>query len=618
MGRIPDALVREILDKTDIVAVIGERVRLMRRGGRWLGLCPFHAEKSPSFNVDADKGLFYCFGCQKGGSVVQFLMELDKLSFPEAMEELAKRANIALEVEEAPSEEEKDRRALLELYERLAGTFHWLLCDHPSGKKAQERIRERGLKDEIIEEFRLGYVPSDRRWMNKFLRGKGYSEIFLARSGLFAASSPGYPIFAHRIMFPISDQRGRVIAFGGRLLEGDGPKYINSPDTLLFRKQDNLFALDKALPHIKKAGEALICEGYMDALSFHAAGIKTATAPLGTAFTASQARSLKRWADRILLCFDADDAGRRATERACAIAAQAGLVPRVVALPGGKDASEILEKEGEGTLQRTGNFTINGEDFLVRQARELFDLGTVEGKAKAAAYLYPYADALDSDLKRNAFLEFASRELGANPRSILEDYEAAKRAGSGREGARGQRGRPERFDREGLAGAGSVAKPVSAAARTTDLVFMATVVLNAECFAQIRSELASEDLDDFRARDLYIALEEGFRADDLGADTILGRIEDEAARRFVMEGAATGEFSINSDRLIADGIQALKRRSLERKRERILARMARNADPRSGDGEDPRDEASLNELLYEKMHLDAELESMKGERDERS
>lgn len=603
MARIPEALVRDILDKTDIVAVVGERVRLTKKGGRWVGLCPFHNEKTPSFHVDPDKGLFYCFGCHKGGSVVQFLMDLEKFTFPEAMEELAKRAGVKLEVEEAPSEEEKERHALLELYERLAGTFHWLLCDHPCGKKARDRLRERALPDELIEEFRLGYIPANRRWLFKFLRSKGYSESFLGRSGFFAASSPGYPIFAHRIMFPIADQRGRVIAFGGRLLEGEGPKYINSPDTPLFRKQDNLFALDKALPNIRKSSEVLICEGYMDALSFHAAGVRTAVAPLGTAFTASQARLLKRWADKVFLCFDSDDAGRKASERACSVAAQAGLAPLVVLLPGGKDASEILEKEGMGTLQKTGDFTINGEDFLVRRARELFDIGTVDGKAKAAAFLYPYADALDSELKRSAFLEFASRDFGANPLSIRTDYDAAKRVGGARDGGRGPAARGVALP-EGLA-------PL--VARTPDLVFMTTVVLNADRYADIRSKVSSEDLDDFRARDLYIALEEGFRADELGVDSILGRVEDEATRRFVMEGVATGEFSVNSERFIADGVQAVLRRSLERKRERVLARMASNG-PK---GDRARGEVPLNDLLCEKMHLDAELESMKGERDER-
>lgn len=598
MGRIPDRLVQDVLDKTDIVSVVGDHVRLTKKGGRWVGLCPFHAEKSPSFNVDPDKGLYYCFGCQKGGSAVQFLMELEKLSFPEAMEELAKKAGIALELEEAPSEEEKDKRALFELYERLRGTFHWLLTENAMGSAARERLRVRGITDAIIKEFALGYAPSDRRWLFHFLTGKGYSVSFLARSGLFASSSHDYPIFADRLMFPISDTKGRVIAFGGRLLQGEGPKYINSPDTQLFRKQDNLFAVDKALPTIKKQGEALICEGYMDALSFHAAGVTMAVAPLGTAFTASQARLLKRWSDKVLLCFDSDEAGKKAAERGCAIAAAAGLDPLVVSLPGGKDASEILEKEGFGTLQKTRDFTINGSDFLVRRAKELFDVGTVDGKAKASAFLYPYADALNSEVRRGAFLDLAARELGANPISIRADYESAKR------------GAQTRAPKEGT-GSPIVRKKPSGSARTDDLVFMAAAALNAERFGDVRSAIKPEDLDDFRARDIFIALEEGFRADETGVESILARVEDESVRLFVREVSARGEFAENADRFLSDGMAMVRRRSLERKRERLLSRIAELG----AFGGQAASAEALTGLLYEKQRLDSEWEAMKGERD---
>jgi DNA primase, catalytic core len=601
MARIPDRLVQEILDKTDIVSVVSDHVRLTKKGSRWTGLCPFHNEKSPSFSVDQDKGLFYCFGCQKGGSAVQFLMELDKLSFPEAIEELAKRAGVRLEVEEAPSEEEKDKKALYELYERLRGTFHWFLNDHPSGQAARERLRQRGLPDAIVEEFALGYAPLDRRWLFQFLLGKGYTAPFLHRSGLFVGQSKDYPIFSDRLMFPISDSKGRVIAFGGRLLQGEGPKYINSPDTPLFRKHDNLFALDKALPTIKQEGTAIICEGYMDALSFHAAGVTNAVAPLGTAFTPNQARLLKRWSDKVLLCFDSDEAGRKAAERGCAIAAAAGLDPLVISLPGGKDASEILEKEGTERLQKAKDLAINGGDFLVRRAKELFDIGAVEGKARATAYLYPYADALSSEVKRYAFLDFASREFGANPISVRTDYEAAKR------------GAQPRFQREPSGPANAEkAQRSAASARTDDLVFMAALVLNADRFGQVRSLVKPEDLDDFRSRDVFIALEESFRADNLGVESVLERVEDESVRRFIREASAAGAFAVGADKLIADGARKVRLRSLERKRQRLVVKIAE-----IGSASSPTEIEALNALLYERKRLDSEWEAMKGERDER-
>ena len=417
-----------------------------------------------------------------------------------------------------------------------------------------DRLRSRAIGERIIRDFRLGFSPADRRWLYGFLLSKGYSEAFLSRSGLFSSNTPGYPVFAGRLMFPISDAKGRVLAFGGRLLEGEGPKYLNSPDTSLFHKQDSLFALDKALPGMRKEGVAIVCEGYMDALSFHTADVTWAVAPLGTAFTAAQARILKRWVDRVALCFDSDEAGQKAAERACSIAAAAGLEPEVVNLPGGKDASEILEKQGPGTLQKTQDFTIKGSEFLIRRARELFDIGTIEGKARAAAFLYPYADALDLETKRHAFLEIAAREFGANPISIRSDYETAKRGGS------------KRFE--------GIKSQAATAARTPDLLFLAAIVLDSGRFAELRSSFAQEDIDDTRARDLLIALEESFRADDLSVESILARVEDEAARRFVRECAATGELSVNSEQLIADGVENVRRRSLERRRERLLAKMA--------------------------------------------
>jgi DNA primase len=608
MGLIPDSQIREILDRTDILAVVGEHVRLTKRGNRWVGLCPFHGEKTPSFHVDPGKGLFYCFGCQKGGSVVQFLMELEKSTFREVMENLASRVGITIarEASESGQESDKERRALEELNEKLANTFHWLLLNHPSANLALERLRSRGLPEEIIQGFRLGYSLPDRSWLSQFLTSKGYSENFLQRSGFFSTKTPGYPLFSGRLMFPIVDAKGRVIAFGGRILEGEGPKYINSPDTLLFKKQDSLFALDHAQAAVKKENSVIVCEGYMDALSFHAAGIRNAVAPLGTAFTFSQAKLLRRWAETVIFCFDADDAGRKATERACSVAAMAGLRIFVVRLPGGKDASEILEKEGPETLQKTASFAINGDDFLIERARELFDIGTVEGKVKAAAFLYPYVDALDSEVRRFSFLEYAARTLGANPESIRGDYESARRRADQRsdrirytETASGE----ILGDRLG-SGSGSIA-------RTPDLVFAVALTLNPDRYIDIRSRITVDDLDDFRARDLLIALEEAFRADDLRIDSVVRRADDETAKRFVHEAAASGEFDMNPDRLIEDGAWAIKRRSLMRRRERILTAIAGLG------GGNPDASSSLNDLLYEKMNLDAELESMKGERDER-
>ncbi|MCX8013175.1 MAG: DNA primase, partial [Rectinema sp.] len=327
MARIASETRQQILDRTDFLSVYQEHVRLTKKGSSYWGLCPFHAEKTPSFSVSADTGLFYCFGCHKGGSVIQFLMDLDKLSYTEVMEELAKRAGIEIHFEQsdAAREIDRERQALLELYERLSHTFNWFLREHASGAPALAVLRRRGIPDTLIDRFNLGYAPSQKQWLYSFLQSKGYSDEFLSRSGLFSRNDPRWPLFSGRIMFPITDAKSRVIAFGGRTMADEGPKYINSPETLLFRKQETLFGLAQALESIKAKDEAIVCEGYMDVLSFHAAGLANAVAPLGTAFTSQQALALKRRASRVILCFDADEAGMKAAERACAIATAAGL-----------------------------------------------------------------------------------------------------------------------------------------------------------------------------------------------------------------------------------------------------------------------------------------------------
>lgn len=590
MSRIPEATVNLIFERTDIVAVIGEYVRLEKKGGRYVGLCPFHNEKTPSFSVDREKGFFYCFGCQKGGNAASFLMEQEKLTYREALEELAKKAGVPVEVEEAPSGEEQNRHALLELNERLAKAFNFLLVSHESGSNARAYLARRGVPDQVREEFRLGYAPADRNWLHSFLTGKGYSPAFLAKSGLFSERRATFPLFADRLMFPIASPRGETIAFGGRLLEGDGPKYINSPDTILFHKQENLFALDKALPAIKKEGCALVCEGYMDALSFHIAGLSFAVAPLGTAFTERQAHLLRRWSDKVFFAFDADAAGQKAAEKACVLAAAAGLDAKVVVLPGGKDASEILEKEGPGSLQKVRDLAINGDEFLLRRARLGFDVGSMEGKAKAAAFLHPYIAALDSEVKRDAFFERVAHELRVDARSLRSDYEDAKR------------GLPVRRQ-ERPAG-----ERESAQQRTPDYVFMVAVAANLELFKDVRKAIAIEDLDDRRAKDLFIALEEGYRAEDIRLESVLARLSDEQLRNSVRAAAASGEFDQNADRFVEEGILRIKRRSLALRHEKIRERIAELGT--TGEG--------LSELQYELMHIDAELAKMKGERDERS
>ncbi len=610
MGRISESLLSDILAKTNFISLYQEKLRLTRKGGKWWGLCPFHAEKTPSFSVDDQRGLFYCFGCQKGGSIIDFLMETDKLSFFEAVEELAERVDIKIPARdgawtERDDKEEKERSSLLALNEKLAATFHWLLMNHESGKEAKSILLRRGIPEKTIEAFSLGYAPADLTWLFRFLSGKGYSAEFLSRSGLFASRNPRFPLFADRIIFPIVDQRGRYIAFGGRLIHGDGPKYINSPDTLVFRKQENLFALDKAAQAMKTEGKALVCEGYMDAISFHAAGVEYAVAPLGTAFTSRQAQAIARRAERLLLCFDSDQAGKKAAERACAISEAAGLSAAVVLVSEGKDASEILEKSGVDALKKIPDYSISSGEFLIRRAEELFDMTTVEGKSRASSFLYPYLDALGTEVKKNGFLEIVGRRLGINPTALLADYVKAT--------APDQRHPPRQAEGIGPAQKAGIA-------RTADYFFMTAVLLKPELFPSVQEAINPDDFDDPRARDIFSALLEASQNGIWETASILPSLGDASVRRFVVSVAASGELDLDIDRVVKDGISRFKIRRLEKERLRLTMEIAKASAKREGDlpsGGDLKEEGlELLELMKRKMTLDKEISRLKGEVDE--
>jgi len=603
MAKIPEATIQEIMDRTNFLAVYQEKVRLIKKGNKWWGLCPFHTERTPSFSIDAERGLFYCFGCHKGGSIIDFLMETEKLSFFEAVSDLAEKANVPLKLEQnGDTREESERFQLYEMYEKLARAFHWLLINHDSGREALQILEKRGLSDKEIQGFLLGYAPADKNWLYGFLKSKGYSEEFLARTGLFSQRNRTFPLFADRIIFPISDPKGRIIAFGGRLIHGEGPKYINSPDTAIFKKQENLFAFDKSMEAIKETGIAVICEGYMDAISFHAAGIRNAIAPLGTAFTPRQAQLVRRRAEKVILTFDADSAGKKATERAISIAANAGLEVMVASFRDFKDASEILEKQGPQALKKSLEYCINAGVFLIQQARETFDLTSMEGKARAVAFFYPYLDALDSEVKQNSFIEEVSRSFGINSAAIQADYLRAKSKIPTARNLQKIDGRP-------------ILGNANGSARTADLVFMAAVALKPQSFSRLSEMVKLEDLDDIRARDIYTALDQMYRdnPDSFSTARIVELIENESAKRFILEVAASGELDENIQKVIDDGALGVRKRSLEKKRYRLTIELERAMSDASGA---EKKDGIINEFLKEKMLLDAELSKLKGEMNE--
>ncbi|MCL2834777.1 MAG: DNA primase [Treponema sp.] len=633
MALISKTTIDEINTRMDAVATVNDYVRMEKKGGRWWGLCPFHNEKTPSFTVNPDLKSYYCFGCHKGGSVLNFVMDMDKLTFPEAVEQLAKRIGVEIQYENsgAAFDTEKNEIAekkdtLFELYRRMAGTFHHLLLNNSESITVKHYIKDRGLTEQMIEKFNLGYAPADRRWMHKFLLQKGYSADFLAGCGLFSARHPGMPLFSNRLMFPIKDRQGRVVAFGGRITgnaDPGTPKYINSPELETYKKGESLYAIDLALPEIRKTGIVHLAEGYMDVIALHQAGITNSVASLGTAFTDEQARLLKRWAEKAVLVFDTDEAGLNAAVKGIMTCRKNGLACAVSAYkdpsgdnakdPSGpkdpsdpsdsrnpKDPADILKAYGPDILQKRIKSYINDFDFLISRAKSLFDTRDSGGKSRAVAFLFPYLQALESDVTRDACIETAAVSFGTTATAIINDL---KHNNTGIQ--RNSHNQEENQERK----TGKINAPIS---MNDELFLLLTVAVNdfsgsgVHFYTEFRKKLAIKEIEDPYAKEIFIALEECFIYNETGFDNFLSRISSAELKKFCLEKSASEEFTINPQQIIADGLKKAEKKNLEKQLDEIVLRLkAIKFNP--GSGED------MEKLLADKIHIDNKLLKLKEE-----
>jgi DNA primase len=575
--RIPDHILGQITDRLDMQAVVSEYVHLEKKGGRLWGLCPFHSEKTPSFTVDPDKSVFYCFGCHKGGSLFTFIMEMEKLSFVEAVKLLAEKAGVQIEVEEGDS---KRREAYLELYRRVSGSFQHLLANHAEGGRARSYLESRGLARETWDAFKLGYAPADRTWLYKFLREKKFSDEFLRASGLFSGRE-GTALFRGRIVFPIHNHRGEVVAFGARTLSPDiQPKYLNSPETELFRKREILYGAPQVYQEVRREGCFVLVEGYLDVLALWQAGVPGSLAPLGTAVTAEQLRRLKRYAPRGKLLFDTDEAGVRAAERTIILCEQQDLSTEIVRLERGKDPAEILEKQGSKALQKSLESTISSFQFYLSTAHSKYDSRTPDGKRAVIRHLGSYLTSMDSQVKRDGYIRLLGEDLGVDFESVRSDL----LRGIGR--SRNRDDSQLRTEEEGT---------------SADLFFILAVAVNRDFFQEVRNTVAVDDLEDPRARKYFVALEECYRQGERTEEALLRRLEDERLQELLLAKTASGEFTLNPERLIEDGLRQIRRRSLEKRRRFLISALSRARQ---------QDAAKVKELLGEKMYLDAELQKL--------
>ena len=407
MAYYSDELIEEVRSRNDIVDVISGYVRLTKKGSTYFGLCPFHNEKTGSFSVSPNKQMYYCFGCGAGGNVFTFLMQYENFSFPEAMEALAERAGIELPKQEmsAQAKKEADKRQILLEINKAAGKYYYMLLRSEHGKQAYEYFKKRELSDATMQKFGLGYSDKYSDDLYRYLRKLGYDDAILKESGLVSIDEVrgGHDKFWNRAMFPIMDVHNKVIGFGGRVM-GDGePKYLNSPETKIFDKSQNLYALNFARQ--TKKPQMLLCEGYMDVIALHQAGFDNAVASLGTAFTSGHASLLKRYTKEVYLTFDSDGAGIKAALRAIPILKEVGLTAKVINMKPYKDPDEFIKALGAEEYQKRIDAAENSFMFEIRILEQKYDMKDPEGKTAFQTEVAKKLLDFTTELERNNYME---------------------------------------------------------------------------------------------------------------------------------------------------------------------------------------------------------------------
>jgi len=412
----PGSFADRVKQQADIVRVVGEYVRLKKSGQNFTGLCPFHSEKTPSFAVHPVKQIYHCFGCGVGGDVFKFVMEMDKITFPESVRAVAEKCGIAIPRarERTPEERQQNqqRTSLVELHRDAAAFFTQQLNATPEGRAAKAYLLDRGLDSEAMARFGIGFAPSGGEALLRAFKQK-YPEKALEASGLFSRDQQNgrlFDRFRRRVMFPIANDSGKIVAFGGRALGDDLPKYLNSPETPIYTKSNILYHLDRAKEALRQSDFAVLVEGYMDAIAVARAGISNVVASCGTSLTEPQVKLLSRFTRRIIVNYDPDTAGQAATERSLAILLEQGAEVRVLALPGGKDPDSFIRSEGAAAYTKLLKEAPPYVDYLISRARKM-DMSTAEGKLRAVNFLMPYVQRIPDRILRSEWATRIAQQL---------------------------------------------------------------------------------------------------------------------------------------------------------------------------------------------------------------
>ena len=596
-----DATINSIKTRLTMSEVVQSYIPVVTRSGRNWAKCPFHGngnERTPSFAINDKDGFYHCFGCGESGDMFTFVEKMDHVSFSEAVEILARKAGVELERVSGTSEHrDKDElEALFDLNQRIASSFRYFLTNSEEGQKARDYLASRGVTKEMSERFQLGYAPSDTSWLYSFLRKKGYTDDLLKKSGLFSPNNFPYPMFADRLMFPVRSWQGRYIAFSGRDLSGreNVPKYKNTSDTPVYSKRHNLFGLYEALDSLKKGDKpAVIVEGNFDVVSMHQAGITTAVASLGTAFTEEQVKLLSRYVHRIDLMFDSDEAGQKSTDKAISLIHQKGLECFVHKLTKGKDASEIIEREGVEALYNDFKSSQSAFQYLVTKASEKYNISSGRGKSDFVRFLSPFLLSTESSVERDTYIQTLSSLLSVSEESIRADVSLPE---SGRRAEEDERSITQ----------SAPGRKFNPAAVSIDLFAMLYLANHRDLFPEYRGKISFGDLKDREAQTIYMALENAMRNDITTNEIFLTLINDEGVRNITAASFALDEYTGNIQRSALDeAADRITLRGMEERREVLMSQLKSFSDSL--------DDEQISEALERKKDLDHSISVLKSE-----
>ena len=598
MPRIPEDILQRIRDATDIVDLISEHVQLVKKGRNYSGLCPFHDEKTPSFSVDPDRQFYHCFGCGVGGNAFKFIQEIDRVTFVEAVKFLAERTGIALPERSGPSREED--AAADELYranDLAQKYFHHLLLNDEVGASARTYLQSRGLTDETIEHFGLGYAPPEWDALLKVAGRRGLSPQILERAGLALPRSTGsghYDRFRDRIAFPIANLSNRTIAFGARALQPDQePKYLNSPETSIYHKGRVLYGLSETRDVIRRQDAVLVVEGYMDLISLAQIGIQHVVATSGTALTEDHCRLLARFARQVVLLFDGDAAGSTAAMRALEVLLSTGLDVRVVSLPSEHDPDTFVQKHGPDALLKRAENAQSVLDFYLEQLAQQYDLSSVEGKGRAVETFKPLIAKLNKPqeaVRRDLLLREVAQRLSVDEQALRHEVQASvgHRPASRREG--------------------SEPPPTTAAPDPPrhELEFIGLLLNFPQFIPQTAQEFVPNSLSDARTQALCRTLFDHHahgKAIDLGM--IMSELADDALARLAAQCAAQGFDEEQVERQWRDYLLYFQKSALQKRIDNARQALATASD----DGEIARISAELVVLNQDRQAVAAQQSS---------